>query len=255
MPSPSAEDHFADLDPQRLPQHLAVIMDGNGRWAKQRGLSRVQGHTKGIDSVRELVRACRKLGIPYLTLYAFSTENWGRPTAEVEGLFDLLVRFMKKELPEFEKNNVRLGVIGRLDRVKPEIRAQIADAIERTSRNRALTLTVALSYSGRDELVEAARHLAQAAAAGSLDPAQIDEAVLARHLFTAGLPDPDLLIRTSGEMRVSNFLLWQIAYTELYVTDVLWPDFGPAELRRALVDYARRERRFGHTSEQLGEES
>jgi undecaprenyl diphosphate synthase len=247
-----AKDPLADLDPQRLPRHIAVIMDGNGRWAKQRDLPRIEGHAKGIDAVREMVRACRKLDIPYLTLYAFSTENWNRPRAEVEALFGLLVHFLRKELPELEKNEIRLRVIGRLERLPQAVRDEIADAVERTSRNTRLTMTVALSYSGRDELTEAVRRIAAEAVAGKLKPEQIDEALVAAHLLTAGMPDPDLLIRTSGERRVSNFLLWQIAYTEIYVTDVLWPDFGPEQLRAALLDFAGRERRFGQTSEQLG---
>jgi len=247
-----AKDPFADLDPQRLPQHIAVIMDGNGRWAKKRRLPRIKGHAKGIEAVRAMVRACRKLGIPYLTLYAFSTENWNRPPEEVEALFGLLIVFLRKELPALIKNDIRLRVIGRLDRLPPATRVEIAMAVERTSRNRKLTLTVALSYSGRDEIAQAARQIAAEAAAEQLDPEQIDERTVAEHLFTTGMPDPDLLIRTSGEMRVSNFLLWQIAYTEIYVTDVLWPDFDAKELHRALADYAKRERRFGHTSEQIG---
>jgi len=245
------EMFFSDLDRNRLPRHVAVIMDGNGRWARQRKLERIMGHNKGIDAVRDTVRACRKLGIGYLTLYAFSQENWNRPKREIEALFTLLKKFLRKELPEIEKNDIRLCAIGQLERLPQDVQDDIADAIERTRNNNAMTLTVALSYSGRDELTAAARRIAQAAVEGKLEPEKIDPQTVASFLDTAGMPDPDLLIRTSGERRVSNYLLWQIAYTEIYVTDALWPDFNNEEFHKALVDYAGRERRFGKTSEQL----
>ena len=240
-----------DLDRERLPRHIAIIMDGNGRWAKRRNLSRIEGHAHGIDAVREIVRACRRLDIPYLTLYAFSMENWNRPRAEVEALLDLLRHFIRKELPELEANGVRVNTIGRIELLPADIREEIDQAQARTKDLTAMTLTIAISYSGRDELRRAAQKLAAEVRAGRLDPERIDEAAFAGALETAGLPDPDLLIRTSGELRVSNFLLWQIAYAEIHVTEVLWPDFTPRHLFDALLDYTRRERRFGKTSEQL----
>lgn len=251
MPPQSDKPLFPNLARDRLPHHVAVIMDGNGRWAKQRGLPRIEGHAKGIDAVRELVRACRRLGIGCLTLYAFSMENWNRPDAEIKALFELLRHFLRKELPDLEKNGIQLRVLGRWDRLPEEVRDDLNMAMRRTESGREMVLNVALSYSGRDELVRAVQGLAIELTAGKLTPEDIEEKTISDHLDTAGLPDPDLLIRTSGEMRVSNYLLWQIAYAEIYVTDALWPDFDLDEFERALQDYAGRERRFGQTSEQL----
>jgi undecaprenyl diphosphate synthase len=232
---------------------VAIIMDGNGRWAKSRGLPRVSGHRQGAVATRTVIRACRKMNVPYLTLYAFSLENWNRPPREVETLMRLLSRTLAREVVKLLKYDIRLRTIGRLDRLPAALQDELRDAMARTAHCRAMTLLVALSYSSRDEIVRAAAHLARAAAAGELAPAAIDEAAFAAQLDTAGVPDPDLLIRTGGEWRLSNYLLWQAAYAELYVTDVMWPDFGEAELADALADFARRERRFGKTSEQLTE--
>ncbi len=228
-----------------IPQHLAIIMDGNGRWAVARGLPRTAGHEAGAKAVRATVEAAREIGIRYLTLYAFSQENWSRPRPEVAALFELLVRFLHSELPLLQRHRIRLGAIGRLERLPEPSRAELLRVIEATRANEEMTLTLALSYGGRDELTDAARRLAREAKAGGLDPESITPETVAGALYTAGLPDPDLLVRTSGEWRLSNFLLWQVAYTELYVTDTPWPDFDRAELDRALASYAARERRFG----------
>lgn len=230
-----------------LPEHLAVIMDGNGRWAKQRLLSRINGHEKGAETVRMTVRTCRELRIPYLTLYAFSTENWQRPRAEVEALMRLLRRFLQAELPELVSNDIRLNVIGDQARLPEDIRRIVADTVERTRGNAALQLNLALSYGGRDDITRAARALAAASAAGRIRPDEITEEVVAAHLDTRGMPDPDLLIRTGGDMRVSNFLLWQIAYAEIFVTPTLWPDFSREQLLHILEEFRTRERRFGRT--------
>ncbi|MBZ0273020.1 isoprenyl transferase [bacterium] len=241
----------AELPPERCPRHIAIIMDGNGRWAKERGRGRLFGHRHGIDSVRETVRECHRAGIGYLTLYAFSLENWKRPVTEIAGLWRLLKSYVERELPELKENGVRLNVIGRVERIPRDVRAAIEYTIRETASGQGMVLTIALSYGGRDEIVEAARRLAARAKAGAIEPGAIDEAGFARELMTADMPDPDLLIRTSGEMRVSNYLLWQIAYAEIHVTDVLWPDFRREHLHRAILDYAARERRFGATSDQL----
>ncbi|MBN2201977.1 isoprenyl transferase [bacterium] len=233
------------------PRHIAIIMDGNGRWAKKRGLPRVMGHREGIRSVRAVVEASGELGIEVLTLYTFSTENWRRPADEVSALMKLLLKTIQKEIADLVKNNVRLTVIGDLGRL-PEAAAEGMDkAIEATRSNTGLNLNLALNYGGREELVRAVRSIAVQVREGGLDPEMIGGGTVQDHLYTAGMPDPDLLIRTSGELRISNFLLWQLAYTEIYVTDVLWPDFRKADLLEAIECYRRRERRFGKVSEQL----
>jgi undecaprenyl diphosphate synthase len=234
-----------------LPRHLAVIMDGNGRWATARGLPRVAGHEAGAESVREITRACRRKGIQALTLYSFSTENWRRPEDEVGALMGLLARFLVEERREILDNDIRLNAIGQLDRLPLAVRAALKELMHASRQNRGMVLTLALSYGSRAEIVEAARSLAKKAAAGRLKPDAIDEAAFAAELGTAGLPDPDLLVRTSGELRLSNFLLWQLAYAEMYVTDVLWPDFRTPQLEAALEAYGTRERRFGKTSAQV----
>jgi undecaprenyl diphosphate synthase len=227
---------------------VAIIMDGNGRWAQQRRLPRIEGHRAGAESVRAIVRASGELGIEYLTLYAFSIENWSRPRAEVTALMHLLEFYLKQEIPELDKNNVRLAAIGRLHELPGSAQKQLQKSIEALSKNTGLTLVLALSYGGRAELVDAMRSIAREIKAGRLDVADIDEKVISQHLYTRGIPDPDLLIRTSGEMRVSNFLLWQISYAEMYVTDTLWPDFRKPELLRAVEDFSRRHRRFGRVN-------
>ena len=229
----------------RLPAHVAIIMDGNGRWAKQRQLSRVKGHEKGAEAVRTTVRTCRERGIPFLTLYAFSTENWQRPKTEVNALMGLLRRFLESELRELLKNGIRLHVIGRRDRLPENVQKALAAAVNDTRQNSTLQLTLALSYGGRDEITRAAQSLAVEVQAGRMRPADITEELLSARLDTAGTPDPDLLIRTGGDMRVSNFLLWQLAYTEIFVTPTLWPDFTPELFQQILKDFQSRERRFG----------
>ena len=228
-----------------LPAHVAVIMDGNGRWAKQRNLPRIEGHRNGAESVRAVVRAAGEVGIKYLTLYAFSMENWTRPKQEVDTLMKYLDRYLRNEVGELQKNNVRLEVIGQIYRLPEFVQEQLKKTIALLHRNKGLTLVLALSYGGRTEIVEAVRGIAAKVKQGKLDPEEITEQVLAQHLYTKGIPDPDLLIRTSGEMRVSNFLLWQISYAELVVTSTLWPDFRKPQFFEALEEYARRHRRFG----------
>jgi undecaprenyl diphosphate synthase len=236
----------------KVPRHVAIIMDGNGRWAQQRKLSRIEGHRTGAESVRAIVRACGELGIEYLTLYAFSSENWKRPKMEVSALMHLLEFYLKQEIPELNKNNVRLAAIGRLHELPGSAQKQLAKSIEALSKNTGLTLVLSLSYGGRAEIVDAVRSLTREVKAGRLDSANIDEKVIAQHLYTRGIPDPDLLIRTSGEMRVSNFLLWQISYAEIYVTETLWPDFRKTQLVAAIEDFSKRHRRFGriHATEE-----
>jgi undecaprenyl diphosphate synthase len=234
---------------------VAIIMDGNGRWATQRGLTRVQGHRKGKESVREIVETAREIGIEVLTLYAFSTENWERPEREVGALMALLRRYVRSELGKMMKNGIRLVAIGNLRRLPKEVLADLRAAEHQTRRNAGMTVQLAVSYGSREEIVAAARRLARQVRDGQIAAEDIDEDMFASSLMTAGVPDPDLLIRTSGEMRVSNFLLWQIAYSELYVTDVLWPDFRRPEFLAALDDYARRERRFGRTAAQIAAEA
>lgn len=235
----------------RIPEHLAIIMDGNGRWAEKRHLSRIIGHRQGVKTVQAIVSECLRLGVRHLTLYAFSSENWGRPRDEVDALMGLLASFMQRELKRLRSRDIRFTAIGELERLPTRIRAILEKTIDETASNKALTLTLALSYGSRNELTRAARRLAEKTAAGQLDPAVIDDDCLAAELDTAGFPDPDLVIRTSGEMRISNFLLWQAAYAEFYFTEVLWPDFSVAQLHEALEEYARRERRFGLTAAQL----
>jgi undecaprenyl diphosphate synthase len=242
------------LDPTRLPRHVAVIMDGNGRWAQRRGLARIEGHRRGKDSVRAVVETARSLEIPYLSLFAFSTENWRRPRREVDALMALLRRYLRTEIKRLMKNEVRVRAIGDLERLPESVRRELERVIELTRDNARLTVGLCLSYGGREDIVEAARRIAREVQAGRLDPAEIDERAFAAHLGTAGMPDPDLLIRTSGEMRISNFYLWQTAYTELYVTETLWPDFREQEFIRALAEYQQRERRFGRSGEQIEKE-
>ncbi len=234
------------IDPGRLPAHIAIIMDGNGRWARRRHLPRVAGHKAGISSVRTAVETCSQMGVGSLTLYAFSIENWKRPRAEVDTLWRLLRVFLRRELPTMMRNGVRLATLGRMEDLAPAIRRDLDATIAETAANTGLRLNLALNYGGRAEIVDAVRGMIEEARIeGRLDQLDVTEEALAAHLYTAGLPDPDLLIRTSGEMRVSNFLLWQIAYAELYVTETLWPDFDRAELLRAILDYQKRDRRFG----------
>jgi len=234
-----------------VPRHVAIIMDGNGRWATQRGLPRTAGHEAGADSVREIVKACREAGVEVLTLYSFSTENWARPEDEVDALMGLLERYLREETRELLDNGVRLRGIGELDQLPDDVRGLLRVAESVTASNEGMELLLALSYGGRAELVSAVRQMAQEVAEGRLDPDDIDEALVADHLYTAGLPDPDLLIRTSGDLRVSNFLLWQIAYAELWVTGVPWPEFRRPDLYEAFEAYASRQRRYGRTGEQV----
>jgi undecaprenyl diphosphate synthase len=240
-----------ELDPTRLPRHVAVIMDGNGRWAERRGLSRLHGHRVGKQSVRAIVEATRRLGIPYLTLYAFSTENWGRPPREVEGLMSLLRRYLASELGKMMKNEIRLLAVGNLRRLPPAVREALRSTIEATRHNTKMTVILAVSYSGREEIAHAMRRIARRVQRGEINVNAITPETITEHLSTAGIPDPDLLISTSGEMRVSNFYLWQIAYSELYVTETLWPDFREREYLEALDYFQRRQRRFGRTASQV----
>ena len=233
------------IDPERLPSHIAIIMDGNGRWAARRNQPRVAGHRAGAEAVRATVETAARLGISHLTLYAFSTENWKRPRLEVEALMGLLREFLRKEVRSLKANNIRFQTIGRDQGLEGVVSREIDRARRETSANTGLVLTVALNYSGRSEIVEACREMIAECLTAGLEPSEISEADIERHLFTKDLPDPDLLVRTSGEMRVSNFLLWQIAYSEIYVTDVLWPDFRRANLFEAIVEYQKRERRYG----------
>jgi len=232
-----------DVDPARLPKHIAIIMDGNGRWANRRNLPRIAGHQAGIDPVRTAVETCARLGIRALTLYAFSVENWKRPRHEIETLWRLLRFYLRREIPNMMQNNIRLYAIGRLSDLPSQVRDELESATRETSLNTGLKVNLAINYGGRTEIVDAVRALVERARLG--EDVLVDESVISRHLYTAHCPDPDLLIRTSGEMRVSNFLLWQIAYAELYVTDTLWPDFSRGDLLRAVIEYQKRDRRFG----------
>jgi undecaprenyl diphosphate synthase len=241
----------AHLDPSRMPRHVAIIMDGNGRWAKRQGLRRVEGHVTGTESVRVIVRLARRLGLEYLTLYTFSEENWQRPTIEIRALMNLLRRFLRQELKEMRDNNIALRAIGDLRRLPENVQRELARTKEATREGARMTLLLALSYGSRSEIVLAAQSLAEEILAGRLRPADIDLESFASRLHTTGIPDPDLLIRTSGEYRLSNFLLWQSAYTELYFTDTLWPDFREDEFIKALLEYQQRDRRFGLTQEQV----
>lgn len=239
------------IDRNNLPGHIAVIMDGNGRWAKNKGAERIFGHKNAITAVREVTESCAELGVKYLTLYAFSTENWGRPKAEVMGLMKLLVSTIRGEIKTLKKNNVRLRAIGSLASLPGSCQTELSEAIDQTKDNDGLTLILALSYSGRWEILEAVKSIAQDVKSGTLEIDEIDEDIFHKYLNTQDYPDPELLIRTSGEMRISNFLLWQIAYTEIYITDKLWPDFRKEDLFEAINAYQRRERRFGRISEQV----
>lgn len=245
---------MAEIDKERLPRHVAIIMDGNGRWATQRGLTRITGHRRGKQSVQDIVEAARRLGIEYLSLYAFSTENWQRPRDEVAALMRFLRHFLAAELKKMMKNGIRLLAIGNLRRLPRDVQVALRQTIEDTRHNTGMTVILAVSYGAREELTEAARAIARKVRRGDIDPEDVDQDLLASHLGTAGVPDPDLLIRTSGEMRVSNFMLWQIAYTEIYVTDTLWPDFREREFLDAVAHFQRRERRFGRTGEQAERE-
>ncbi len=241
----SNTSHLSPEAKASLPQHVAIIMDGNGRWARQRHLPRVEGHRTGAESARVIIRTAGELGIKYLTLYAFSAENWNRPKDEVDALMKYLIHYLKSETPELNRNNVKLEVIGQIYRLPENVQEHLKKSIQTLSRNNGLTLVMALSYGSRIEIVEAVRRIAEKVKDGRLDPPDIDEKIISQHLWTRNLPDPDLLIRTSGEMRISNFLLWQISYTELVVTQTLWPDFRKPQFCEALEEYARRHRRFG----------
>ena len=242
---------MADLDRENFPEHIAIIMDGNGRWAQQHALGRIAGHRKGSEAVRQVVRSCRKLGIRYLTLFAFSSENWSRPAEEVAALMKLLVQYLRSEEKELLDNGIRLTAIGNTVSLPDRVRKTLQKIMDKTSKNSDMTLVLALNYGGRDEILEAARRILTDHDRGRLVSGDLTPEVFASYLYTAGIPDPDLLIRTSGEYRVSNFLLWQTAYTEFFFTDVLWPDFREEHLMEAIQDYRKRERRFGLTSEQL----
>lgn len=236
---------YTDLDTADLPVHIAIIMDGNGRWAKKRKLGRVDGHNKGADAVRTIIRTCREMGISYLTLFAFSTENWQRPKSEVIALMALLKKFLNSEKKEMMDNNIRLNAIGELERLPEDVRKLLFDIMTQTKRNNGMILNLALSYGGRAEIVKMVKEIAVKTKEGVINTDSITPELVAEYLYTSEMPDPDLLIRTGGEFRVSNFLLWQIAYSEIFVTDTLWPDFGKDEFLRILHDYRLRERRFG----------
>lgn len=238
------------IDKDKLPRHIAVIMDGNGRWAKGFGKLRIFGHKNGVEAVREVLEGAVEIGVPYLTLYAFSSENWGRPENEVQALMELLVESLNKELPSFQKHNIKLNAIGQLADLPNKCRNTLLQTIEATKNNTHCTLTLALSYGSRNEILHAAKGLVQQALDGKINPEDITEAEFSKHLYTYNIPDPDLMIRTSGEYRISNYLLWQSAYTELWFTEKMWPDFRREDLFQAIYDYQKRERRFGKTSEQ-----
>ena len=239
------------IDSSRLPAHVAIIMDGNGRWAKQRGLDRIFGHQQGVNAVRELIETAAELGIRFLTLYAFSTENWGRPDDEVTALMGIMVQSLSNETETLLKNNIRLKAIGDMDRLADDVKGRLDETIELTSVSTGLTLIIALSYSSRWEITMAARNISADVKKGTLDYNSINEENFEKYLTTYRIPDPELLIRTSGELRISNFLLWQVAYTEFYFTEILWPDFGKDDFYNAIIDFQKRERRFGKTSEQV----
>ena len=239
------------IDPNKLPRHIAIIMDGNGRWAKQHTMGRIRGHKKGAQAVRTTVTACREIGIQYLTLFAFSSENWGRPDEEVNALMSLLEDYLEKETPKLQKQQIRLNSIGNIERLYPPVKKKLLDVMKLTEQNDKMVLNLALSYGSRDEMVLAIQKMISDSQKGRLEIGDINQDLVGRYLYTAGMPDPDLLIRTSGEYRISNFLLWQLAYTELYFTDVLWPDFKKDDLLKAIAVYQRRERRFGLTSDQI----
>jgi len=239
------------IDSSKLPAHVAIIMDGNGRWAKQRGLDRIFGHQQGVNAVRELIETAAELGIRFLTLYAFSTENWGRPDEEVTALMGIMVQSLSNETETLLKNNIRLKAIGDMERLADDVRGRLDETIELTSVSTGLTLIIALSYSSRWEITMAAKNISADVKKGTLDPLSLTEENFEKYLTTYSIPDPELLIRTSGELRISNFLLWQVAYTEFYFTEILWPDFGKDDFYNAIIDFQKRERRFGKTSEQV----
>ncbi len=234
-----------DLDPKKIPVHVAIIMDGNGRWAKKRLLNRTKGHEKGAEAVRTVVRTSRELGVKYLTLYAFSTENWERPAAEIATLMFLLKKFLKNELKELQENNIRLNAIGQIDRLNLDVQEELNKTMDLTKNNTGMCLNLALSYGGRSEIIRMVHEVSKKVKDGAISISDITEELISKHLYTFNIPDPDLLIRTSGEMRISNFLLWQIAYCEIFVTETLWPDFSKEEYIKILRAYQNRERRFG----------
>jgi undecaprenyl diphosphate synthase len=242
------------IDMQRLPSHIAIIMDGNGRWAKEKGQDRLYGHFHGVESVRDIVEGCAELGIGYLTLYAFSTENWDRPQYEVTGLMELLVETIRKETETLNKNNIKLHVIGDMNMLPEYAKNELKESLEETSQNTGLNLVMALSYSSRWELVEAVKKIAHDVKQGKIEPDAVTQDTLQQYLCTSQFPDPELMVRTSGEYRISNFLLYQLAYAELYFTNVRWPDFRKENLYEAILDFQKRERRFGKTSEQISQE-
>jgi undecaprenyl diphosphate synthase len=244
-------NYIDQIDKNKLPQHIAIIMDGNGRWAKQKGLFRSIGHENGSKAVREIVEGSAEIGIPFLTLYAFSTENWNRPKMEVELLMKLLVSSLKKEIDTLQRNNIKLNAIGNLEALPKKAYKELLDVIEKTQNNKRMTLTLALSYGSREEITKTIKEISLKVKNNLISPHDIDETVINNHLYTQNLPDVDLLIRTSGEQRISNFLLWQLAYAELYFTETLWPDYTKNHLFEAILNYQNRERRFGKTSEQL----
>jgi undecaprenyl diphosphate synthase len=239
------------IDIDKLPLHVAVIMDGNGRWAMQHRMERIFGHQKGVEAVRNVIEAAAELGVKYLTLYAFSTENWGRPDEEITALMGIMVQSLNDETDKMVKNNIRMTAIGDFSRLAKDVRERLFETIRMTSGSNGLNLVIALSYSSRWEITEAVKKIANGASTGELNPENINETLFEKHLSTKGIPDPDLLIRTSGELRISNFLLWQMAYTELYFTNKLWPDFGKEDFYKAIIDFQKRERRFGKTSDQI----
>lgn len=241
----------AQINRDRLPRHVAIIMDGNGRWARKKGLYRFKGHEQGAQAVRDVVEGCAEIGIPYLTLFAFSTENWNRPATEVDLLMRLLVSTLKKEIKTLVKNDIKLHAIGSLKALPSRAQAELTDVIEKTKNNQRMTLSLALSYGAREEITKTMQEISLKVKNNLISPGDIDETIINNHLYTQNLPDVDLLIRTSGEQRISNFLLWQIAYAELYFTDILWPDYTKENLFEAILNYQNRERRFGKTSEQL----
>ena len=243
-----------NVDPQKLPKHVAIIMDGNGRWARKQAFNRLRGHEEGAESVRNIVRTSREIGISWLTLYAFSEENWKRPRYEIKALMNLLKRFLKSELNEMLENGIRFQAIGRTTKLPKDVQRALEETIMKTSQNKDMVLTLALSYGGRQEIFDAVKHIAKRVESGDITAEEITERHISDVLYTADMPDPDLLIRTSGEYRISNFLLWQIAYTEIHVTPTLWPDFRKDEYLMVIEDFQKRERRFGATGEQLAKE-
>ncbi len=252
-PSASSLSLPTDLLPTRMPSHVAVIMDGNGRWAKRRGLPRIMGHRKGVDTLKKLLRCCRDWGVDALTAYAFSTENWGRPTREVDFLMTLFERVLRQELKEMMEEGVRIQFVGNLSALPDTLQQEIDRAVQETAQNTGIRFSVATNYGGRQEILQACRAIATQVKAGQLQPEDIDESLFSRHLYTSDISDPDLLIRTSGEMRISNFLLWQLAYSEFYITDTLWPDFDTDEFHQAMKAFQGRDRRFGKVDDHAAE--